>query len=407
MEEFSYLKNYDIQKKIDKLAKKYKNKKIVIYGAGKLSDYIFKNYDLSKLNIIAVADKKFSKNGDKFNNIQGIEPVGINDIEFDAIIVFMKVYYSTISLLFEYGLYKKSKRKVKTEWILSRDLYYEINQRIKGLFIKKDTKQKYLFTFWEPKDKIPSYVKLCMETWQKHLPDYKIVVLDYENLNEWLGYGYFDEYLYNTFLLAQQADAIRVALLYKYGGIWLDADTIITSDKISDIINQKAGTTLIDYHVGFIAAKKGAKFLKKWLKEVKKRIVLHKLYRCFSGMLKYIYSDMFKGHMESIMYFSNSIINSFAPDMKSKDFISLDRMKLYALPEKNYYTTLDPSSNNEYVDFYFNNDLSDFVFENEKGIIMLHNSWTPYEYKKMNEEEFLKQNCTLSKVLKKYTEEEK
>ena len=28
-----------------------------------------------------------------------------------------------------------------------------------------------------------------------------------------------------------QADAIRVALLKKYGGIWMDADTIITSGE--------------------------------------------------------------------------------------------------------------------------------------------------------------------------------
>ena len=405
MSDFDYLKNYNIQKKIDKFAKKYKNKKIVIYGAGKLSDYIFKNYDLSKLNIIAVADKKFSKKGDTFNNIQGIEPVGINDIDFDVIIVFTKIYYSTISLLFEYGLYKKSKQKVKTEWILSRDLSYEISEKIKSLFIKKDTKQKYVFTFWEPKDKIPAYVKLCMKTWQKHLPDYKIIVLDYENLNEWLGYGYFDEYLYNTFLLAQQADAIRVALLYKYGGIWLDADTIITSDKINNIINHKAGTTLIDYHVGFIAAKKGSIFLKKWLKEIKKRILLHKLYRCFSGILKYFYSDMLKGHMGAIMYFGNGIINSFVEDMKSKDFISLDRKKLYALPEKNFYTALETSRVEEYVDFYFNDDFSDFIFDNEQGIIMLHNSWTPCEYRKMSEEEILEKNCTLSKILKKYIEE--
>ncbi len=407
MNEFDYLKNYDIQKKINNFAKKYKNKKVIIYGAGKLSDYIFNNYDLSKLNIIAVADKKFIKSDEKFNNINGIAPVAINDIDFDVIIVFTKIYYSTISLLFEYGLYKKEKRKVKTEWILGRNFSYEIKQRINNWFIRKNPNEKYVFTFWEPKEKIPAYIKLCMETWQKHLPDYKIVVLDYENLDEWLGYGYFDEYLYNNFCLAQQSDAIRVALLYKYGGIWLDADTIITSNKINDIINQKAGTTLIDYHVGFIAAKRASKFLNKWLKQIKQRILLHKLYRCFSGILKYIYPDMLKGHMDSIMYFSNSIINSFATDMNSKDFISLNRMKLYALPERNYYPTKNPIINEEYVDFYFNNDFSNFVFENEKGIIMLHNSWTPCEYKKMSEKEFLEQNCTLSKVLKKYTEEEK
>ena len=38
--------------------------------------------------------------------------------------------------------------------------------------------------------------------------------------------------------------------------------------------------------------------------------------------------------------------------------------------------------------------------ENTKGIIMLHNSWTPDIYKKMSEEEFLKTDNTLSNLFK-------
>ena len=47
------------QKQIDKLSKKLKNKKLVIYGAGDFAKVLFENYDLSKLNILAVSDKKF------------------------------------------------------------------------------------------------------------------------------------------------------------------------------------------------------------------------------------------------------------------------------------------------------------------------------------------------------------
>ena len=37
----------------------YKNKKIVLYGAGQFCNCVFENYDLSKLNIIAIADARF------------------------------------------------------------------------------------------------------------------------------------------------------------------------------------------------------------------------------------------------------------------------------------------------------------------------------------------------------------
>ena len=41
--------------------------------------------------------------------------------------------------------------------------------------------QNKIFTFWEPKDTIPSCLELCLQIWQKYLPDYEIVVL---NANE-------------------------------------------------------------------------------------------------------------------------------------------------------------------------------------------------------------------------------
>lgn len=57
-----YLKIYNAQSKINKLAKRYKNKKIAVYGAGQFSHAIFSNYDLSNLNIVAVADLRLKTN---------------------------------------------------------------------------------------------------------------------------------------------------------------------------------------------------------------------------------------------------------------------------------------------------------------------------------------------------------
>ena len=38
---------------------------------------------------------------------------------------------------------------------------------------------------------------------------------------------------------------------------------------------------------------------------------------------------------------------------------------------------------------------------NCKGILMLHNSWTPLKYKKMSEEEFLHQDIMLAHLLRR------
>ena len=90
---------------------------------------------------------------------------------------------------------------------------------------------KTIFTFWEPHEKIPGYILLCIKTWKKYLPDYQIHILDYETSKIYLGETLFSQITCRNMSLPLQADAIRVALLKKYGGFWLDADTIILNGK--------------------------------------------------------------------------------------------------------------------------------------------------------------------------------
>lgn len=83
-----------VKKHISKLAKKYKNKKFIAYGAGKFAQEIFKKYDLSGLNIVAVVDKKFEEQYEKFfMNIKTIIPSEIINVDFDAILITNKDYF--------------------------------------------------------------------------------------------------------------------------------------------------------------------------------------------------------------------------------------------------------------------------------------------------------------------------
>lgn len=81
-----WLKTRNVQKIINNYAEKFKNKRIILYGAGLLAKIIFENYDLSSLNIVAVADNK-SDNTDFFYDIKKCSPDKIEAFEPDAIIV--------------------------------------------------------------------------------------------------------------------------------------------------------------------------------------------------------------------------------------------------------------------------------------------------------------------------------
>ena len=82
IEYFKYVKE---QKYINKLVKKYKNKKVLIYGAGTIGEVIFENYDISGLNIIAVSDKKFTKEC-SYKGYKAIPVENIKEYKPDVII---------------------------------------------------------------------------------------------------------------------------------------------------------------------------------------------------------------------------------------------------------------------------------------------------------------------------------
>ena len=88
MDIIKYLKENDAQRQIDKLAKKLKDKKIAIYGAGEYFELIEKNYDLSGLNIVAIADLRFETDKDSKNtSYEPIAPSELKDLDVDAIVM--------------------------------------------------------------------------------------------------------------------------------------------------------------------------------------------------------------------------------------------------------------------------------------------------------------------------------
>ncbi|MFA6988608.1 MAG: class I SAM-dependent methyltransferase [Candidatus Gastranaerophilaceae bacterium] len=81
-----YLKNEKIQKKIDQLVQKYKNQKVLIYGSGTFFNVLHENFDLSKLNIIAISDKKFQQNGE-YKGLKAVPVSEIKNLSFDVLII--------------------------------------------------------------------------------------------------------------------------------------------------------------------------------------------------------------------------------------------------------------------------------------------------------------------------------
>lgn len=255
---------------------------------------------------------------------------------------------------------------------------------------------KNIFTFWEPKSKMPDYIRLCIKTWQKFLPEYRIHIVDYENLDYYLGKNFFNKILYTKFTLPKQADAIRCALLNKYGGIWLDADTIITSEKVKDFFNIKSDFILIGNHIGFIIANKDSCILKNWLFEIQRKIYIYSFFVKFP-FLKIIFIRKYKS-LKNWDIFGNSIIDKYLNTENNEIKFQIDRNKNNCLPELYFYPNSKNISHFDiYNKFYFDSFENNFDIK-KTCILLLHNSWTPSDYKLKTVEEIANTNNTISLI---------
>jgi hypothetical protein len=66
----------------------------------------------------------------------------------------------------------------------------------------------------------PDLVKKCLFSWKYHNPDWNIIELDDTNLDT-----YVDVSSYSQITLTALSDIVRILLLNKFGGIWVDATT--------------------------------------------------------------------------------------------------------------------------------------------------------------------------------------
>ena len=235
-------------------------------------------------------------------------------------------------------------------------------------------------------------MKLCMKTWAKFLPEYEIIVVDYSNLKEYIG-DFYDESLYSNFSLPKQADAIRAALLSKYGGVWFDADTIVTSEKINEILDTDSEFVIVSMHIGFLCAKKGGEVISTWAAEAQKRVLAYKA-------AKERDDKKALEAMNVYYYLGNGCFNiaKFISQNRADKAVCIDRMAHFIVPEANYFAQKRDGVS-EYVNFYFRDDKMELLRQS-KYMIMLHNSWTPATFKAMSEAEFLNSGCVLARLLK-------
>lgn len=130
---------------------------------------------------------------------------------------------------------------------------------------------KIIWSYWDS-DEIPEIVKLSIKSWKKTSPQYKINFMNQKNVEEYVSLPNN----WKTLPAYRQSDIIRLRLLEKYGGVWIDASTIlledldkfISEDNLTLFITPRSTFENPVFENWFISAPPNNKVIKLWIEEV-------------------------------------------------------------------------------------------------------------------------------------------
>jgi hypothetical protein len=182
-----------------------------------------------------------------------------------------KIYIITI-LIVILIFFIQVRQKIVKNRILSKLSFETYEQDPRDLH----NTEKIIWSFWDKNEK-PLSVKLAIHSWKKNNPDCVIVMLNENNIGNYVDTSTFPK-KYSTCKPQHKADIIRLAVLEEYGGYWLDA-TLYTNTSLTKLwdLNYDVGGYYAEWFTSnkenpvfenwFISAPKNSPLVADWKRE--------------------------------------------------------------------------------------------------------------------------------------------
>jgi hypothetical protein len=93
---------------------------------------------------------------------------------------------------------------------------------------------KVIYSFWNNTEE-NLLIDSCIKNWEKKFSkEWKIVFISKENINKYVSEEFLKKYWTNNISMTRFSDFLRIYLLIKNGGVWLDASVIIINGQFLD-----------------------------------------------------------------------------------------------------------------------------------------------------------------------------
>lgn len=124
---------------------------------------------------------------------------------------------------------------------------------------------KIIWTYWHSVSDMPEFVQKCISSWYLHNPDYVINVIEYKTISKFVGYQEAYKIKHWKFIDSVQrvSDLVRLSVLSKYGGIWLDASCVMYENLnwVNEFSDDK---NVIMYYIPSVSKKHGRPVPESW-----------------------------------------------------------------------------------------------------------------------------------------------
>lgn len=265
--------------------------------------------------------------------------------------------------------------------------YYKATNSIAYNKIKKP----YLWQYWDNMDgkPTPAFITLCLKTVDIHCnKSFEVVRLNKDNIFNYIPELEKYKAKLEKLIIAHRVDIYRIMLLHKYGGLYLDADTICLRDPI-EIIHK---LNKYDF-VGF---------------------------GCTGGSCKLGYGNpsnwILASQPNSILI--GEILRNLLDKLETKDtfdYHDLGKLVIWEelgklMKEKNYTYFHYPNKidgsrdkNGRWIDtdVVFSNEKIDYEEEDNMMFYVFYNHSMPKEVKSMSEQELLEKDWNYTKFMKR------
>lgn len=218
-----------------------------------------------------------------------------------------------------------------------------------------------------------------MYTWELAVPGIHIEVINHENISRYLPADLLTPCFYKL-PLAMQSDIVSVWVLMSRGGIFIDADTMMSGDPFKHEVFQQNKLVAFGYperksiHLAILCCPQpNNPILVEWVREIFRR-------------LNSPLPEPLPWH-----YVGNGIVNGLLNNPAANEYFDIidagasgNILELMSDKEDAYL---------RYIDFYFSKPQfapEDVLSKAHFNLISLHNSWTPDIYRQANLETIVK-----------------